>query len=131
MTISHVYDTLIVGGGPGGLSAAIYLRRFTRNVALVDKGHSRLRLIPVSHNYPGFPDGVPGHTLLANLHVQLERYGGQAMPGEITALRIEDGLFVADYARMDAKTGAPVGEPTQLRALTYHNGRSIYPFLRR
>jgi thioredoxin reductase (NADPH) len=94
----HVHDTLIVGGGPGGLTAAIYLRRFTRDVALVDKGNSRLRLIPVSHNYPGFPEGVPGHILLGNLTTQLTRYGGCVMPGEITDLRIEDGLFAADYA---------------------------------
>jgi thioredoxin reductase (NADPH) len=93
---SHVYDTLIVGGGPAGLTAAIYLRRFTRDVALVDKGNSRLRLIPVSHNYPGFPEGVPGTTLLGNLTAQLERYGGRITPGEILDLRIEDGLFVAD-----------------------------------
>jgi thioredoxin reductase (NADPH) len=94
---AQVYDTLIVGGGPGGLTAAIYLRRFTRNVALVDKGNSRLRLIPVSHNYPGFPEGVPGHILLGNLASQLQRYGGSVMPGEIADLRIEDGLFVGDY----------------------------------
>ncbi|QJE01707.1 NAD(P)/FAD-dependent oxidoreductase [Massilia forsythiae] len=107
MTIPHeplsapVYDTLIVGGGPAGLTAAIYLRRFTRNIALVDKGNSRLRLIPVSHNYPGFPEGVPGHTLLGNLTAQLERYGGSVMSGEIADLRIEDGLFVADYLAGD------------------------------
>jgi thioredoxin reductase (NADPH) len=110
----YVYDTLIIGGGPGGLTAAIYLRRFTRSVALVDKGNSRLRLIPVSHNYPGFPEGVPGHVLLGNLTVQLERYGGAVMPGEIVDLRLEDGLFVADYAADDA----PEGELTQLRAHT-------------
>ena len=98
LATAHVYDTLIVGGGPGGLTAAIYLRRFTRNVALVDKGNSRLRLIPVSHNYPGFPEGVPGHILLANLTTQLARYGGSVMPGEIVDLRIEDGLFAATYA---------------------------------
>ena len=98
LATAHVYDTLIVGGGPGGLTAAIYLRRFTRNVALVDKGNSRLRLIPVSHNYPGFPEGVPGHILLGNLASQLQRYGGSVMPGEIVDLRIEDGLFVGDYA---------------------------------
>src|SRR5689334_3963921 len=91
----HVHDTLIIGGGPGGLTAAIYLRRFTRNVALVDKGNSRLRLIPVSHNYPGFPEGVPGHVLLANLREQLLRYGGAVLQGEIVDLRIEDGVFVA------------------------------------
>jgi len=97
LATAHVYDTLIVGGGPGGLTAAIYLRRFTRNVAVVDKGNSRLRLIPVSHNYPGFPEGVPGHILLGNLASQLQRYGGSVMPGEILDLRIEDGLFVGDY----------------------------------
>lgn len=113
-TPSHVHDTLIVGGGPGGLTAAIYLRRFTRNIALVDKGNSRLRLIPVSHNYPGFPEGVPGTALLANLKTQLERYGGAVTPGEIVDLRIEDGLFVADYLPEDAAGG----EIVQLRALT-------------
>jgi len=111
-SLSHVFDTLIIGGGPGGLTAAIYLRRFTRNVAVVDKGNSRLRLIPVSHNYPGFPEGVPGHALLGNLTVQLQRYGGSVMAGEITDLRIEDGHFVADYLAEEAD------EPVQLRALT-------------
>jgi thioredoxin reductase (NADPH) len=113
----QVYDTLIVGGGPGGLTAAIYLRRFTRNVALVDKGNSRLRLIPVSHNYPGFPEGVPGHVLLGNLTVQLERYGGAVMPGEILDLRIEDGLFVGDYLP-EATEEAPEPQTLQLRAHT-------------
>lgn len=111
-SLPHVYDSLIVGGGPGGLTAAIYLRRFTRNVAVVDKGNSRLRLIPVSHNYPGFPEGVPGPTLLGNLTVQLQRYGGAVMAGEIVDLRIEDGHFAADYLAEDAD------EPVQLRALT-------------
>lgn len=114
MPSADVYDTLIIGGGPGGLTAAIYLRRFTRKVALVDKGNSRLRLIPVSHNYPGFPEGVPGHILLGNLATQLERYGGAVMPGEIVDLRIEDGLFIADYVREDASDG----ETTPIRALT-------------
>ena len=113
-TSTHVYDTLIIGGGPGGLTAAMYLRRFTRNVALVDKGNSRLRLIPVSHNYPGFPEGVPGNVLLGNLTAQLQRYGGSVMSGEILDLRIDDGHFVADYQAEDA----PDGETVQLRALT-------------
>jgi thioredoxin reductase (NADPH) len=92
-----VYDTLIIGAGPGGLTAAIYLLRFTRKVALFDKGGSRLSLVPVSHNYPGFPDGVGGADLLANLRSQLGRYGGTVTDGEIRSLRIEDGAFVGAY----------------------------------
>jgi len=107
----HVFDTLIIGGGPGGLTAAIYLRRFTRNIVVVDKGNSRLCLIPVSHNYPGFPEGVPGSQLLVNLTEQLKRYGGEVRHGEITGLRLEDGAFVGDYLD-DA------GETRTIRALT-------------
>lgn len=92
-----VHDTLIIGGGPGGLTAAIYLRRFRRNVILVDKGHSRLSWIPVTHNYPGFPDGIKGQDLLDNLRQQLERYDGQVTQGEIGRLTQEDGVFVASY----------------------------------
>jgi thioredoxin reductase (NADPH) len=93
-----VYDTLIIGGGPGGLTAAIYLQRFTRKVALFDKGNSRLSLVPVSHNYPGFPDGVRGADLLDNLRCQLGRYGGAVTEGEIVKLRIDDGAFVGEHA---------------------------------
>ncbi|MET0856372.1 MAG: NAD(P)/FAD-dependent oxidoreductase [Telluria sp.] len=92
-----VYDTLIIGGGPAGLTAAIYLQRFTRKVALFDKGNSRLSLIPVSHNYPGFPDGVRGAELLDNLRCQLGKYGGAVTDGEIVRLRIDDGAFVGEY----------------------------------
>lgn len=106
-----VFDTLIIGGGPGGLTAAIYLRRFTRNVALVDKGNSRLGWIPVSHNYPGFPDGINGQRLLEQLRLQLGNYGGHVIPGEITGLRVEDGLFVGDCC-------GPDGDLTRLRANT-------------
>jgi thioredoxin reductase (NADPH) len=94
---SHIHDCLIIGGGPGGLTAAIYLRRFRRDVMLVDKGNSRMSWIPVSHNYPGFPEGVHGQDLLDNLRCQLDRYGGKVTSGEVTRLTREDGLFVAAY----------------------------------
>ena len=112
---TNVFDTLIVGGGPGGLTAAIYLHRFTRNVALVDKGNSRTGLIPVSHNYPGFPEGVPGSQLLENLVCQLGNYGGEVRQGEITALRLDDGAFVGDYLD-DAGNTHPIRALTVLVA---------------
>jgi thioredoxin reductase (NADPH) len=92
-------DVLIVGGGPGGLAAAVYLRRFQRNVVLVDKGHSRLSLIPVTHNYGGFPDGIPGHHLQQRLRDQLARYDTHVTSGEVTRLvRADDGEgFIADF----------------------------------
>ena len=92
-----IYDTLIIGGGPGGLTAALYLRRFTRKVALFDRGNSRLSWIPVSHNYPGFPEGVHGPQLLDKLRCQLGLYGGAITRGDIVALRIEDGVFVGQH----------------------------------
>ena len=54
-------DCLIVGGGPAGLTAAIYLARFRRDIRVIDAGSSRASLIPTSHNYPGFPEGIGLH----------------------------------------------------------------------
>ena len=88
----NLYDVLIVGGGPGGLTAATYLRRFRRTVALIDKGHSRLSLIPVSHNYPGFPEGVNGIELLERMRGQLRQYGGEVTEGEVHELALGHDL---------------------------------------
>ena len=89
--MDHI-DTLIIGGGPGGLTAAVYLRRFRRNIVLIDKGNSRLSWIPVTHNFPGFPDGIHGPHLLDNLRCQLAKYGGHVTDGEVTSLRREGGM---------------------------------------
>jgi thioredoxin reductase (NADPH) len=63
----HV-DALIVGGGPAGLTCAIYLARYRRKVVVVDGRKSRAALIPETHNYPGFADGIAGPRLLDRLH---------------------------------------------------------------
>ena len=85
-------DCVIIGGGPAGLTAAIYLARYLRNIVLVDEGKSRAGLIPESHNYPGFTGSGP--KLLDNLREQAERYGAKLQSGRVTALRREaDGVF--------------------------------------
>jgi thioredoxin reductase (NADPH) len=53
-------DCLVIGAGPAGLTAAIYLARFRRDFLVLDGGPSRAELIPKTHNFPGWPDGVSG-----------------------------------------------------------------------
>ena len=87
-------DCLIIGGGPAGLTAAVYLARFRRNVLLVDDGHSRALLIPETHNYPGFL-GISGVDLLASLREQAERNGARLQSGRAEELRKSGDAFVA------------------------------------
>jgi len=88
-------DCLIIGAGPAGLTAAIYLARYRRNIVLVEDGQSRARLIPESHNYPGFT-GISGADLLEALRKQAERYGARVHRLRIDGLQREaDGTFVA------------------------------------
>ena len=63
-------DCIIVGAGPAGLTAAIYLARFHRSLQVIDGGPGRAFLIPMSHNYPGFPPGITGPELLERLRCQ-------------------------------------------------------------
>jgi thioredoxin reductase (NADPH) len=63
-------DVAIVGGGPAGLTAAVYLQRFHRSCLVFDVGESRARWIPESNNCPGFPGGISGDELLRRLRRQ-------------------------------------------------------------
>ncbi len=60
-------DCAVIGAGPAGLTAAIYLRRFRRRCVVFDAGGSRAALIPRSHKPPAFPDGIRGSELLERM----------------------------------------------------------------
>jgi len=83
-----VLDSLIIGAGPAGLTAAVYLARFRREAVVVDSGCSRARYIPKSHNTPGFCHGVSGDSLLDDLREQAARFGVVPREGRIDALRV-------------------------------------------
>jgi thioredoxin reductase (NADPH) len=83
------FDCIIVGGGPAGLTAAIYLARFRRRLLLVEDGHSRAALIPRTRNHPAFPEGVTGSELLARLRAQLYRFAPNVVRrGVVERLRV-------------------------------------------
>lgn len=89
-------DCLIVGAGPAGLTAAIYLQRFHRDIRVVDGNESRARNIALSHNYPGYPDGLNGQQFLDTLRKQLSNAGGELTYGVVNSLQCNaDGSFSA------------------------------------
>lgn len=79
-------DCAIIGGGPAGLAAAIYLSRFRMDCVLIDGGDSRASLIPRCRNLAGFPDGIPGPTLLSRMRQQLAHYDASVVSGTVRVL---------------------------------------------
>lgn len=98
-------DCLIIGGGPAGLTAAVYLARFHRSCMVIDLGCSRASLIPRSRNYPGFPPGISGESLLARLREQAQTYGAQLLQGEVEHLERHPQGFRARYAGSNSAGG--------------------------
>jgi thioredoxin reductase (NADPH) len=82
----QMIDCLVVGGGPAGLTTAMYLARYRRNILLIDSGHSRAALIPQSHNYPGFT-GIAGPELLLRLREQAQAHGARLEAGEVHSVQ--------------------------------------------
>lgn len=85
----HMRDCIIIGGGPAGLTAAIYLARFHLDVAVIDAGKSRALWIPETHNHAGFPDGIAGSELLGRMHEQAVKYGTKCIQGRVSRISRE------------------------------------------
>lgn len=95
MTGGELIDCLVIGGGPAGLTAAVYLARYRRKLVVVDAGASRAEAIPRSRNVPGFPEGIAGRDLLARLREHAANYEVPLVRGCVQSLAGRDGAFEA------------------------------------
>lgn len=89
-------DCLIIGAGPAGLTAAIYLARFHLRIEVVDAGESRAAKIPRTHNHAGYPGGISGRELLARMREQAEHFGVALRQGLVESLAKADDGFRAN-----------------------------------
>ena len=92
-------DCLVIGAGPAGLTAAIYLARFHLNILVVDSGNGRATMIPCTRNHAGYPDGISGKELIGLMKEQAQRYGAKIVDGFVSRLHRDDEseLFEAEW----------------------------------
>ncbi|MBS7670007.1 NAD(P)/FAD-dependent oxidoreductase [Croceicoccus gelatinilyticus] len=90
----HIDDCIIIGAGPAGLTAAIYLARYHLSIRLFDCGSSRAALIPCTRNHAGFPDGIKGTDLLKRMSEQAAKYGALREDRKVERLERKDDLLV-------------------------------------
>lgn len=119
---SDALDCLVVGAGPAGLTAAIYLARFYLRIAVIDGGASRAALIPRTHNHAGYPGGISGVELLARMRRQAEQFGADIRSGNVTGLKVEPDGFLVElgtqriYARTVLLATGVVNNPPPMSA---------------
>jgi thioredoxin reductase (NADPH) len=97
MTDEPCFDCLVIGGGPAGLTAAIYLTRFHLSLKVVDAGKSRAALIPRTHNHAGFPGGISGRELVDRMREQAQMYGASIITARVTRIDRIEGGFRAEW----------------------------------
>lgn len=102
MNDNTIHQLIIVGGGPGGLSAGIYASRARIDAILLEKGAAGGQILVTDwiDNYPGFPEGVSGFDLADRMRAQAERFGlnialksavSMDLTAEVKVIRCEDG----------------------------------------
>ncbi len=95
------FDCIVIGAGPAGLTAAIYLARFHLRLQLIDGGESRAALIPRTHNHAGYPGGIPGRELLQRMYAQAQEFGVDVASAHVEKLERRDDLF---FVHSDGRT---------------------------
>ena len=93
----HVYDMVIVGGGPGGYTAALYAARAGMDVVVLEKLSPGGQMAQASQidNYPGFPDGIDGFRLGLQMLQQAEFFGAKTVFAEVFQLDLQGSMKAA------------------------------------
>jgi len=88
MNKHHVYDMVIVGGGPGGYTAALYGARAGLDTVVLEKlsAGGQMALTHQIDNYPGFEEGIDGFALAEKMQAQAERFGAKTEYAEVTEM---------------------------------------------
>ncbi|HHE71504.1 MAG TPA: thioredoxin-disulfide reductase [Chloroflexi bacterium] len=93
----ELYDVIIVGGGPAGLTTAIYTSRDGKDTLVLEREATGGLAATTEHieNYPGFPEGINGMELMEKFREQAERFGTEILEFEpVTQIKpLETGLF--------------------------------------
>lgn len=90
--MSYIYDTLIIGGGPAGYTAALYAARAGMNTAVLERMSpgGQMALTDTIDNYPGFHEGVDGIMLGMNMQMQAERFGAKTLYEDVLGVDFAD-----------------------------------------
>ena len=88
---NHVYDMIIVGGGPGGYTAALYAARAGLDTVVLEKlsAGGQMALTHQIDNYPGFEDGIDGFYLAEKMQKQAERFGAKSEYAEVIRMDLK------------------------------------------
>lgn len=86
----HLYDMIVVGGGPGGYTAALYAARSGLDVLVLEKlsAGGQMALTETIENYPGFAEGVGGFELAEIMQRQAERFGAKSEYAEVEKMEL-------------------------------------------
>lgn len=89
--MNQVYDVLVLGGGPGGYTAAMYAARAGLRVAVLERlaAGGQMALTHQVDNYPGFDEGVDGFTLGMKMQQGAERFGAETVYGEVQSVELD------------------------------------------